>query len=299
MSLYNNVSESLRNSAGGGNFLSSIDSSIRGGIGNVATKISDAAGGGPLAKNIADRAATMAGDAASNSMNSYLTPEMRRAINLGAGVTEDILRGGSIEDAAVKILDSGIADKVLGKLAGRNHMNKKSQLWGGISASEAKRLHNQAITAKRAKKNLFLLKVTSALQGDFSQEFNLFCTDIEHTPLILAGDRVQIGGAVVDLPTSNEVDELRITTMDDRFGSIKKWMERQGAAVVARDGTVGIPAQYAVTITIEHAFVGDTKGFESKGLYRAVTYESSLSRRDDALEEITLSFTQLDTFMRP
>lgn len=297
MSLYNNVSNNLK-SMGGGNFLSGVNASITGGIAGGAGKLAELAGGGKLANNIANRASTMAGSAATNALNSYIPPAMKRAINAGTDSAVMALNG-DWEGAVTNILDSGIADKVLGKLAGSNHMNKKSQVWGGITPAEAKRIHAEAIDTKRAKKNLFLLKVSSELQGDFSQEFNLFCTDIEHTPLILAGDRVQIGAAAIDLPNANEVDEMRITTLDDRNGTIKKWMAKQGAAVAARDGTMGIPAQYAITITIQHAFIGDSKGFETKGLYRAVTYESSLSRREDGLEEITLSFTQLDTFMRP
>lgn len=299
MSLYNNVSDGIKGLTGGGNFLSGLDSSIRSGIGSAASKAADAVGGGPLARNIAQRAQTMAGDAASSAMSSYIPAEMKRAINAGAGSVGILLDGGGLEEAAVNILESGVADKALGKLGRRSSMHTKSQLYGGITAAEAKRIHSEAINTKRAKKNLFLLKVSSALQGDFSQEFNLFCTDIEHAPVIIAGDRAQVGASVVDLPNANEVDEMRITTLDDRNGTMKKWFERHGAAVVARDGTVGVPAGYAITITIEHAFVGDTKGFKSKGLFRAVTYESSLSRREDSLEEIIMSFTQLDTFMRP
>ncbi|MOA49877.1 hypothetical protein D3C78_1728180 [compost metagenome] len=98
---------------------------------------------------------------------------------------------------------------------------------------------------------------------------------------------------------SSEAVELRITTLDDRAGSLKRWFENHAAAVAARDGTVGVPANYAITFTIQHAFVGDAKGFEGKGLYRPVSYEVGLSRREDALEEIQMTFTQLDTFMRP
>ena len=299
MSLYNNISDRLGGLGAGGNFLSNLDSSIRGGIESVGGKLAEAAGGGALANNIANRASTMAGAAASNAMNSHIPPNVKRAINVGAGTASDLLNGGSWEDAVVNILDSGIADKALGAFGGRDHMSKSTQLYGGISAAEAKKIHSEAINTKRAKRNLFLLKVSSALQGDFSHEFNLFCTGIDHTPVIIVGDRATIGASVVDLPSANEVDEMRITTMDDRQGTIKKWFEQHAAAVVARDGTVGVPASYAITITIEHSFVGDAKGFESKGLFRAVTYESSLSRREDELEEITMSFTQLDTFMRP
>lgn len=299
MSLYNNVSDSLIKSLNGGNFLGGVDTSIRDGISGATGKAAELAGGGKLANNIAGRVSSMAGSAASNALNSHIPPELKRAINTGADSVNTLLNGGSWDDVASNILDSGVADQVLGRLAGNSYMGKKTQLYGGISANDAKRIHSEAITTKRAKKNLFLLKVKSALGGDQSHEFNLFCTDIDHSPLIISGDRANVGGASVDLPTSSDADEMRITTMDDRNGTMKKWMEKHGAAVVARDGTVGVPANYMITIEIEHAFVGDARGYVSKGIYRAVTYESSLSRKDDAMEEISMTFTQLDTFMRP
>ncbi|MNO51612.1 hypothetical protein D3C76_420110 [compost metagenome] len=279
MGLYNNVADSLS----GGNFLGKLGVAIRSGAEQAGTN----AGGGII----------------SSQMNSHIPASMRNAINAGVKAGGQLLNG-DWESAALTALESGEVDRLLGSVLGGQVAQGRywagaNQLYGGITPTEARRIYGEAINAKRAKKNLFLLKVSSPVSGDFSQTFNLFCTDIDLNPMNITGEKRRVGAAMVDCVQSSEAVELRITTLDDRAGSLKRWFENHAAAVAARDGTVGVPANYAITVTIQHAFVGDAKGFEGKGLYRPVSYEVGLSRREDALEEIQMTFTQLDTFMRP
>jgi hypothetical protein len=70
---------------------------------------------------------------------------------------------------------------------------------------------------------------------------------------------------------------------------------------VAADGTFGVPASYGITIKVLHAVVNGQNSkdaFTNKGLYRAASYEVQLSRREQAMQEVTLTFTQLDSFRR-
>ena len=305
MGLYNNLADSLAGLAGGGNFLGKVDSAIKGGAGALGGYAGAALGGGKLAKAVTGAAATMGGGAISSKMNSHIPASMRNAINAGAMAGGQLLEG-DWQGAILTGLESGEFDRLLGSVRGGaapqgRYGNSANRLYGGTSPREAQRLYAEAISARRAKKNLYLIEVGSPLSGDFSQTFNLFCTDVEVTPMNVTGDKRRVGGAQVDSPQSSEAAELRITTLDDQQGSLKRWFEAHAAAVAARDGTFGVPASYAITITLRHAFVGDAAraGFSSAGLYRAVSYDNSLSRREDALEEIQMSFTQLDTFMRP
>ncbi|MGL5224206.1 MAG: hypothetical protein ACRC8Q_02530 [Aeromonas sp.] len=307
MGLYNNVADSM---AGGGGMFSNIMNNVEGmvgdGIGAATGALSSMAGGGKLANRIADKAANVATQAASSALTKYVPQELRNAIDSGASVAGSLLTG-DFEGAGMKILDSGLVDGVLGRLStggdvtasNARFMGTANPLYGGITPAEAKRIHSQVISTKRAKKNLFLLSVSSLLKGDFSQQFNLFCVEISHTPFNISGDKTKVGASYLDMPSGSEADELRITTLDDKRGTLKRWFEDHAAAVAARDGSVGLPGQYAITFTIEHAFVGESGGFTGKGLYRPVTYDVSLSRREDALEEIQMTFTQIDTFMRP
>lgn len=192
-----------------------------------------------------------------------------------------------------------IAGKVAGAISAATYMSTATPLYGGITPREAKSIQQDVIRSGRAKKNLFLVRVSSALMGDFSDDFNLFCTDIEHGPITITGDKQKVGTTVIDGVSGTEVDEIRMTTLDDKKGTIRKWFEAHSAAVTNADGTVGVPADYAIKITVIHSYVSDLGGFRTKGLFRPVSYEVSLSRRDDALEEVQMTFTQLDTFMRP
>ncbi|MDT4801543.1 hypothetical protein FQZ97_342510 [compost metagenome] len=303
MGLYNNVADSLSGLGLGGNFLGKLDGAIRTGAEQAGTYAGTALGGGKLATAVTQAGATIGGGIVSSQMNSHIPANMRNAINAGAKAGGQ-LANGDWEGATLTTLESGEVDRLLGNVLGGQMAQGRywagvNPLYGGITPTEAKRIYSEAISARRAKKNLFLLKVSSPVSGDFSQTFNLFCTDIDLNPMNITGEKRRVGAAMVDCVQSSEAVELRITTMDDKAGSLKSWFESHAAAVAARDGTVGVPANYAITFTIQHAFVGDAKGFEGKGLYRPVSYEVGLSRREDALEEIQMTFTQLDTFMRP
>ncbi|MGL5947911.1 MAG: hypothetical protein ACRCYV_02480 [Aeromonas sp.] len=291
MSLYNNVAGKLSSSG----FLGAAESAIGGGIDALAGSAAQALGGGALATSVTNTVASVAKTAASEAIDRALPPEVQRAINGGASVVSDVL-AGDWQGALTGALDLGM--DLLDKGNDR-FWSSANPLYGGLSPSEARQICTEVAQTGRAKKNLFLIKVSSALQGDFSQQFNLFCVDIEHNPFAISGDKARIGAAFVDLPNASEPDEMRITTLDDRRGSLKLWFEAHAAAIAARDGTIGVPGQYAIKFEIVHAFAGDLGGFKAKGLYRATSYDVALSRREDALEEISMTFTQIDTFVEP
>jgi hypothetical protein len=135
-----------------------------------------------------------------------------------------------------------------------------------------------------------------------SQRFNLFATEVEYEPFIVAGEKRRVGGAVIDAVQGAEHVELRLTTIDDQQGTLKRWFAAHHGAAAARDGTVGVPDSYAITIKVVHAFItrgSNRGGYEDVGMFRPANMAVSLSRREDGLEEVQMSFSQLDTFMRP
>jgi hypothetical protein len=180
-------------------------------------------------------------------------------------------------------------------------MRATSPLWGGISVMEAKRLYQETQYAGHVKKNLFLLKVSSPLAGDVSKVFNIFATDVEYSPFIISGEKTKIGGAVLDRAEGCEPAELTITTFDDQYGTLKNWFSEHHAAIAHRDGTLGLPANYAVRIEIWHGIVmeGNKNAWADIGQFRPANLNISLTRREDALEELQVTFSQMDTFMKP
>lgn len=227
----------------------------------------------------------------------------------GAGINAaDALARGNVQGAIGSVIDSGVLAQYLPQLAGglgnALFLGTPTPLFGGISPIEALRLYQESAAETYARKNLFLIEITSfGLSGPSDvaeQKFNLFATDVGYTPFTVNGDRADVAAASVDLPKNGAPVEVRFTTYDDQAGTLKTWFGRRCAAVVKPDGTVGLPAEYLVKIRIVHSFItADTVlsgAFGIPAYYRPQSLETSLSRGEDGLEEIQMTFTQFDTF---
>lgn len=301
MSLYNNISSNLSSSGVFGTLKSELNSAL-GAAGNA---VSDALGGGALAKRVAGIGQSMASNAAMNLVNKYIPLQAQRMIDVGGGAIGDIMQG-NWDGAGMRILDSGLLNDFFSGIGGiasqARYWGTPTPLLGGISPAEARAIYEDMRSQRLAKKNLWLLEVSSRLRGDMSQRFNLFATEVEYEPFIITGEKRRIGGAVIDAVQGSEPVELRLTTIDDQQGTLKRWFAAHHGAASARDGTVGVPNSYAITIKVVHAFItrgSNRGGYEDIGLFRPVNMAVSLSRREDGLEEVQMSFSQLDTFMRP
>lgn len=304
MSLYNNIAQSLSRSGLTGAIFNEA-SSITNGIGDKAASMM---GGGELAKAIGAIGGAMARNVVINEVNKNIPIQHQRAINVGAGAIGDIMRG-DISQAGLRVLDSGLLNDILPGMSGvasqTMYWNRPTPLFGGITPTEAKRIYDEIKQIRLSKKNLFLVEVSSGLMGDWiSPWFNMFTTDLDYSPYIIAGEKRRVGGSMVDTIQGNEPVDLRITTMDRQDGIIKTWFEIHHSAVAAQDGTVGLPGGekgYAIKFRIVHSFItreSDLGGYRSIGLFRPVNLEVNLSRREDGLQEVQMAFSQIDTFVR-
>lgn len=188
-------------------------------------------------------------------------------------------------------------------------------VFGGLTLSGARDIHREAAGIDYAFKNLFYVSVASPVPigalGLATGRFNFFCIGAEYSPITLTGDKRQVGAAFVDALRSAEPIELRLTTLDNRNGMIKKWFESLAALCAPVDGTVNPPGSYASKITVRHSRITDSGGgilevltdldvddaYSSTAIYRPGALENSLSRQDAAVEELSMTFVQLDTFM--
>ena len=300
MSLYDSVAASL--SAQG--LLGSIQSAAGSALGNAKVGATSAMGGGALAGAVADKLGGMASNAAANLVNKHLSPQAQWIMNVGGGAAGDIM-SGNFEGAGLRLLEEGGLEKLVSLAGARSqpaYWGTPTPVFGGITPSEARQILEDMGDQKLAKKNLFLVEVSSPLMGDVSQRLNMFCTELDYSPLTISGEKRKVGAASVDIVQSADPMELRMTTMDDKLGTVKRWFELHCIAAAAADGTVGVPGLYAIKIKIVHAFVtqgSNWGGYKSIGLFRPANLEVSLSRREDALQELQMTFAQLDTFMEP
>lgn len=131
--------------------------------------------------------------------------------------------------------------------------------------------------------------------------FDMLALDVSYGPS-LNGDHVQIGSSFMDRPSGRNPTELQVTTMDDEAGTLKAWFDAKQEQVAHSDGTFGLPADYLVTLEIVHAVPSEevaeqVRAYTKVTRMRPLTAQVDLSRREMAVAEMTLTFSQFDNFM--
>ena len=130
---------------------------------------------------------------------------------------------------------------------------------------------------------------------------DLLAMDVSYNDALL-GDHTQLGASFVDRANGRQPIEMNLTTMDDERGSLKLWFDAKMEQVAKRDGTFGLPVQYAVEIEVVHAIPSDQVenshlAYRRMHLMRATSVQHDLSRRDQAVAEVQMTFAQVDPFM--
>lgn len=179
-------------------------------------------------------------------------------------------------------------------------LREPTALLGGITLKEARQIFEQHAAIDFAKKNLWCLRITN-LSGDAGVDFNLFATDVNYTAFTVTGDAIHVGTGSFDVVTNSERIEMRVTTLDDATGSVKKWFHDRHDRMCFPDGTLGLPGDYLFRVEVMHAFIheeayGADEAFWDTYIMRAGSIDADKSRRDDAMEELQMSFVEFDTF---
>jgi hypothetical protein len=215
-----------------------------------------------------------------------------------AGPLARALRG----DIAGAVTD-GMTGFLTGALAGALGKNR---LLGGITLKEAARIHAEVQSTNYAKKNLWYLEIGDwNPEGgfeDISHTFNMFATDVAYTPWTISSEGKAIGMGAIDVINGSERIEMRITTYDDTSGTIKRWFNGKCNAVAHPDGTLGLPVDYLVTINVVHSATDEIGGalfgsYKETYVMRPSSVEFELSRSEDGLQQLQMTFSQFDTFM--
>ena len=179
-------------------------------------------------------------------------------------------------------------------------LREPTELLGGITLKQAREIFEQSAATDFSKRNLWCIRITN-LSGGESPDFNLFATDVSYAPYTITGDAVHVGTGSFDVVTNSERVEMRVTTLDDASGSLKRWFRDRHNRMCHQDGTLGLPIEYLFRVEVMHAFIseqayGSGEAFWDTYIMRVSGKEIELSRRDDALQEIQMSFVQFDTF---
>lgn len=179
-------------------------------------------------------------------------------------------------------------------------------LLGGLTLANARDTYTQLRDAQLARKNLWFIRVTDHnppslphLDGaPAASYFNLFATDVSYPRSTLTGEKVAIGSAMMDRIAGTEAIELAVSTMDDSKGTLKHWFDAKYAQAAQADGTFGVPADYWVDIEVFHASPFDNaQAYRLNARMRTNGIQHELSRREQAMQEIQMTFSQVDTFI--
>ncbi|MFM6986622.1 MAG: hypothetical protein ACKOXG_10895 [Arenimonas sp.] len=125
--------------------------------------------------------------------------------------------------------------------------------------------------------------------------FNLLGESVSYSTA-LGGEKVAVGGATLDKLIGAEPVELEFSTLDDEVGTIKRWFRGKQVQAVHRDGTVGLPDDYCVRITIQHGHAkASTDAYAARWRMRPASISHSLSRSGADVERLQMTFTQSDS----
>ncbi|MDQ7977143.1 hypothetical protein QYH69_07770 [Paraburkholderia sp. SARCC-3016] len=261
-----------------------------------------------------DTIASQAEGFAVGQLKAVVPPKIITGVTAGSNVLNQ-LASGNFLGAAATLANSfarqfGIGQDVATQLY---FQNTPTPLFGGVTPAEAKQIYSAMAAMQIAKKNLFLVEVRDvdpqstlfttgpyAIYAPGNRAFNMFVTDLDYAPATISGDKHRIGSASMDSVGGFEPIEMRMTAIDDVIGTIKTWMQYKCSLVTNADGTVGVPFDYLLKIRVLHSFITDASnqgGYEDEYIMRPVSVSSSLSRREDAIQEVQLAFTQFDTFI--
>jgi hypothetical protein len=224
-----------------------------------------------------------------------------------AGAKAAVAVASRLSPAEVKLASQIVhAGQQLDNVFGPHFENTPNPLLGGMTPLQAMQRMREIHLARPALKANFYVRITDLHppQGlNAEGVLQLLAVDVSYNPATLTGDRIAIGGAVLDRLTGSEAVELRITTMDDEIGTLKSWFDAKCAQAVAQDGTFGLPRDYCVLIEVVHGLpdpeivaASGSEPYSAHVWMRPVTVEHELSRREQALAELSMTFTQFDSF---
>lgn len=181
-----------------------------------------------------------------------------------------------------------VAERSLGSLAGTAHAY--------TTASED--MQRQKAMVKAAMRLRFAQGWQWTVEVEGFQDFQLFTKDISYGPVTIETETKQIGGGVINKPTSSQVSTISLTVRDTGDGKLKKWFEARANRVINADGTINTPSQYLMRIAIYNIHEDGSMSIADE--YKVYpTGLGDISRARDSISEFMsypIQFTIYSTF---
>jgi len=207
-------------------------------------------------------------------------------------------------------------------------------LLGGYSRKETQKLAQIALSKAYAKNNLFLVRFydknwpnrkpkgsisnfENGLEQGLDTVIDLLAMGVSFNPIAITGDAIKLGMLQGDSIQQSERVEIRMTFFDHTNGVIKRYLSAKKNQMINKDGTANAPDSYTFDVLIIHLdqTVGTTKvGKKLIGVFdedtlinksyskykykvRVSTLDIDLNKREDSLQELQVTLTEVDPFM--
>lgn len=212
----------------------------------------------------------------------------------------------------------------------RRERDEVQPFLGGITLREAEKMFDDFKRfGELAKKKLFKIIVSDSgndaggailsdgslevkVEGGITNQFAFYAIDVSYSPYTVSSEKRRIGSITADTVQSGDPVEMRVITYDDMQGSLKRWFRRQCdlQALQGREngvkvsGLVGLPGQYSFKVKIMHAFHDDGRpesnvAYVDEFIMRTGQIDFDLRRDDSGPQELSMTFIEVDAFMRP
>ena len=256
-----------------------------------------------------------------------------------AGQIDDVLNGADVSEIVASNLENAAAfmnsgvERVssFGKMVqepesltefvgGFLDSNSQMKTWltGGKTLEQLQKETIRYIGTHYARKNIWYIEIEDDHPPPHTIGhaglINQFAVDLNYTPWMIQSEGLQVGSLHMDGVSGSERTDIRLTTFDDARGLIQKWFYGKCAQVSNGDGTFGVPRDYLLRFRIRNMALsreswvhsstnGISRGkgstWDDEFLVRPTSIEIDLSRRDQALQELQMTFTQWNTNMQP
>ena len=207
-------------------------------------------------------------------------------------------------------------------------------LLGGYSRKETQKLAQIALSNAYSKNNLFLVRFydknwpnrrpkgsvanfENGLEQKLDTAIDLLAMGVSFNPIAITGDAIKLGMLQGDSIQQSERVEVRMTFFDHSDGFIKRYLSAKKNQMINKDGTANAPDSYTFDVLIIHLnqTIGTTKiGKKTIGLFdedtlinksyskyrykvRVSTLDIDLNKREDSLQELQVTLTEVDPFM--
>lgn len=179
------------------------------------------------------------------------------------------------------------------------------EIAGGLSFQDMWEIVQETDAYSLSRKNFYILEINDRSgsaptdkDGSKHNKFNLLTTNLSFSPITINSEAVQIGSIELDKLQSSGRTEMTLTCLDDSMGTIKNWASQRASSVAPSDGTFLPPYFYLFDVKVIFGTnVENSDYYNETYTMRISEMSHELSRESQALENVSLKFTQWDTCM--